>query len=168
MTDELWDLYDADRGLLGCTMRRGDAVPPGCYHLVVRAWIKNRAGQLLISKRHPDKHFGLLWEMPSGAAVAGEDSLTAALREAREEVGIRLNPRAGRLLHTQRRDRYATFVDTWLFEAEADTAALALQPEEVVAVCWATLDDIRALDAAGQWVPVIDYRTDAEMIYGGR
>ena len=88
---EIWALYDAERRPLGRVMRRGEPVPEGCYHLSVQVWIRDGAGRFLISRRHPDKPmFPLCWETPGGAAVAGEDSLAAALREVREELGIAL------------------------------------------------------------------------------
>ena len=36
-----------------------------------------------------------MWETTAGCAVAGEDSITAALREVREEVGLELDPADG-------------------------------------------------------------------------
>ena len=35
------------------------------------------------------------WETTGGSALAGDDSLTAALRETKEELGIDLDPQKG-------------------------------------------------------------------------
>ena len=40
---ELWDLYNERRELLGRDLVRGEAIPDGCYHLVVHVWIIIRA-----------------------------------------------------------------------------------------------------------------------------
>ena len=86
---EYWDLYDCERKPLGKLHRRGDEIPAGEYHLVAEVWTRDNAGNFLVSRRHPDKPFGLYWECTGGSVVAGEDSLTGAQRELEEELGIR-------------------------------------------------------------------------------
>ena len=93
---ELWDLYDENREFTGKTQIRGEKIPQGYYHLAVHVWIRNRKGEYLISQRSADRPtFPLMWECVGGAATAGEDSLTAALRETAEEVGIDLPAECG-------------------------------------------------------------------------
>ena len=46
-TDELWDLYDADRNPTGETMNRGAEIPEGRYHIVVSVWIKTARASTL-------------------------------------------------------------------------------------------------------------------------
>jgi 8-oxo-dGTP diphosphatase len=48
----------------------------------------NAAGQVLISRRHPDSHQGGLWEFPGGKVEAGEDVQSALKREFKEELGV--------------------------------------------------------------------------------
>ncbi|WP_420809860.1 NUDIX domain-containing protein [Holdemania filiformis] len=38
---------------------------------------------------HPDKPYGLVWEMNGGSVLAGEISWKGACRELREEAGLR-------------------------------------------------------------------------------
>ncbi len=97
--EEIWDIYDENRNLTGKTIKRAEyinKIKENEYHLVVHIWIKNDNNEWLISKRTPNKHFPLLWECTGGSALAGEESLTAALREVKEELGITLDKsRAG-------------------------------------------------------------------------
>ena len=148
---ELWDVYDADRNLTGRTMRRGDTIAPGDYHLVVYIWARGAAGNYLLTKRAPNKGFGCLWECTGGSALAGEDSLTAAVREVEEETGLVLEPEKGRLVHTYRRDD--AFCDVWLFEQEFDPAAVKLQEGETVAAQAADKKTLRAMYDASRLVP---------------
>lgn len=113
---ELWDVYDARRNKTGRTHRRGDELAQGDYHLVVHVWIRNSEGQFLMTRRSPNKGFPLLWETTGGSALAGDDSLTAALREAKEETGLTLDPEKGRIIHQLSGPDYHT--DVWLFSAE--------------------------------------------------
>ena len=77
---ELWDLLDENGRALGRTHIRGEKVPQGCYHRTVDIYTVNSRGELLVTLRAPDKDlFPNLWEVTGGSAMAGEDSLTAAL-----------------------------------------------------------------------------------------
>ena len=97
LVEEKWMLYDAERRPLGRLMVRGEPVPEGCYARSVQVWIRDGAGRFLLSRRHADKPaYPLCWETVGGAVIAGEDSLGAALREVREELGIALARRLGR------------------------------------------------------------------------
>ena len=137
---ELWDVYDENRNLTGDTHRRGDDLSPGEYHLVVHVWIRNRRGQFLMTQRSPNKGFPLLWETTGGSALAGDDSLTAALREVKEETGLTLAAETGRIVH-----QYSGFdyhVDVWLFEAEFNLEEITLQEGETCGKRLSTPEEI--------------------------
>ena len=88
---EIWDLYTKDGQPTGKQHRRGDPLPAGFYHPGVHVWIKNSQGQYLMSQRAADRPtFPLKWECVGGSMLAGEDSLTGAIREVREELGLRI------------------------------------------------------------------------------
>ena len=92
---ELWDLYNERRELTGRDHIRGEEVPQGFYHLVVHIWIRNSKGEYLISQRSADRPaYPLMWECVGGSVTKGEDSLTGALRETKEEVGLTLSVNA--------------------------------------------------------------------------
>ncbi len=42
-----------------------------------------------LTQLHPDKPYGLVWEMNGGPVLAGEISRKGACRELREEAGLR-------------------------------------------------------------------------------
>jgi 8-oxo-dGTP diphosphatase len=63
---EIWDLYDANRQPLGRTIVRGESLADGEYYICGEIWVMNSAGQFLITKRHPDKKAGNLWEFVGG------------------------------------------------------------------------------------------------------
>lgn len=151
--DEQWDVYDENRVLTGRLHRRGDPLGAGEYHLAVHVWQRNAAGEFLLTQRAPNKGFPNLWECTGGSALAGDDSLTAALREVREETGLTLDPTKGRrMMSIQGFDR---FTDVWLFENEFDLDAVALLPGETVDKMRATKEEILRMWHNGLLAPYV-------------
>lgn len=155
---EYWDLYDCERKPLGRLHRRGDEVPAGAYHLVVEIWTRDDAGRFLISRRHPDKPFGLYWECTGGSVVAGEDSLTGAQRELAEELGIHVNAEELKYIFTSVNDRNTNSIyDTYEVRWNGDVSQLSLQDGEVVDAKWVNFDQLCAMDDRGELVPQLRY-----------
>ena len=152
--DELWDIYDAAGSRTGRLQRRGDPLAPGDCHLCVHVWIQNADGRYLLTRRAPEKSWAGLWEITGGSALAGEDSLTAALREAKEETGIVLKPKNGRLLFRFSGAHY--HCDVWLFRQALRLADVVLQPGETCDAQLADAAAIRALHAKGQFLDFED------------
>ena len=150
---ELWDLYTRDRERTGETMVRGAPPTDGRYHLVVHVCIFNSNNQMLIQQRQPFKSgWSNLWDVTvGGSAVAGDNSQRAAERDVAEELGYSLSLKDEMPALTL----YFShgFDDVYVLEREIDLNALRLQPEEVQAVRWASLDDIRAMIADGRFIP---------------
>ena len=157
--DELWDVYDENRNLTGRLQRRGGMLEGGNYHLVVHVWTRNSRGEFLLTKRSPNKGFPLMWEATGDSALAGDDSLTAAVREVREETGVEQDPTAGRCVITYRRDNY--FCDVWLFRHEFDLNAVTLLEGETCDKMRADAAMIRTMYEEGKLVP---YRYLTELL----
>ncbi|HWQ57920.1 MAG TPA: NUDIX domain-containing protein [Clostridia bacterium] len=154
---ELWDLYDRDRSKTGRTHERSLHLPEGTYHIVVHVWMRNKQGEWLISKRTPNKDFPNMWETTGGSALAGENSLEAAVREAHEELGVTLDPQKGVLFRTDRRDRFdypscPDFRDVWVFPLEWPIETITLQENETCDAKWATNKEIYAMMERGAFI----------------
>ena len=152
--DELWDVYDSDRKPTGRLQRRGDPIPAGDHHIVVHAFVRCADGRYLITKRSPNKGFPLMWETTGGSALAGEDSLTAALREVWEETGIQVDPGQAQLVTT--RPWIDHFDDIWLFRADFSLEDVTLLEGETCDACLASAQEILTLWRNGQFVPTDD------------
>jgi 8-oxo-dGTP pyrophosphatase MutT (NUDIX family) len=95
------------------------------------------------------------WSLPKGKVEAGESDEQAALREVREETGVRglLGPELGRVRYTDRRGRPKQ-VRYWLMDvAEVPPT---LQPNEEI-------DDLRWLSAA-EAGKLLSYEHDRKLI----
>ena len=151
--DELWDIYDQDRRPTGRTHRRGDPWPVGAYRLTVHICIFDTQNRLLIQQRQPWKRgWSGMWDVSvGGSAQAGDDSRTTAEREVREELGLELDLTGQRpalsLCFSQ------GFDDFWIVHRDVAFSELTLQPAEVQAVRRATLEQVQAMTAAGQFIP---------------
>lgn len=158
---EYWDLYDCERKPLGKLHRRGDEIPEGEYHLVVEIWTRDDAGRFLISRRHPDKPWGLFWECTGGSVVAGEDSLTGAQRELEEEIGLHANTDELKYVFTSINVRNTNSIyDVYEFRWNGDLSQLTFQEGEVVDAKWVDYDELCAMYEGGEFVPQLKYFKD--------
>lgn len=160
---ELWDLYNERRELTGRDHIRGEEIPQGFYHLVVHIWIRNSKGEYLISQRSADRPtFPLMWECVGGSVTKGEDSLTGALRETQEEVGLTLSPEDGKLMYSVVRRvvngvRFSDILDVWLFKYDGPVSLEQATTQEVAQTAWMTKAQIKGLFDTGKLVQTLGY-----------
>lgn len=152
---EYWDIYDIHKNRTGRTMKRNDwCLKDGEYHLSVLALIEDGHGRYLITKRALDKHWAPgWWEIPGGAARAGEDSVDAVKREALEETGLDLSDAKGGYAYSYHvenpgeGDNY--HVDIYRFVKDFNARDISLQQEETTGFMLATPEEIAEIAARG-------------------
>lgn len=151
---ELWDIYDKNRIKTGRIVERGRTMKQDEYHIVVHVWIRNSRNEYLISKRTPNKTFPLLWECTGGSALTGEDSYTAAIREAKEELGVDLSECEGRLLFSflRQNHNFPDFCDVWLFHTDVAADTVVLQEGETCGAMWADREKINSMIDSGLFI----------------
>lgn len=141
---ESWDLYDACRRPLGRQIFRGQPIPSGAHILVCEVWTVNPRGQVLITLRAPEKEaYPNKWESTGGAAVAGEGSLDAAIRELREETGIQAKQHQLHLLHSDVND--TSILDSYMCLQDMDISQMTMQAGETVAARWVWPDELYSM-----------------------
>lgn len=134
------DIYDEHRNLTGRVHQRGTPWGKGEYGLVVCVWVYDGRGHLLLTRRAPEKSFAGTWENSGGAAKAGEDSLTAIVRELREETGIEASPEEFTLLSSGK-DR-TCFYDFYCIKKDVPLSSIVLQPGETDDCMWASFSKV--------------------------
>ena len=92
-----------------------------------------------------------MWECTGGSALAGDDSLAAAMREVREETGLTLNPENGKCVISYLRDE--CFVDIWLFRQDFCLSDVKLLEGETCDAMYASAEQIRQMQQDGVLVP---------------
>ncbi len=151
--NETWDILKEDGSPTGKTIFRGERpLHNGEYHLVVHIWIMTSDGRFLIQRRSEErKLMPGEWAATGGAAVSGEDSLTAARRELFEEVGIATAPHDLKFL--ARIKRRNSLLDIWLTVSDTPANQLSLQRSEVAEVKHVTYNELQTMIRTGQYHP---------------
>ena len=152
---ELWDIYDKDKRPTGRTMKRNDwCLKEGEYHLSVLGVIRRPDGKFLITKRAMDKAWAPgWWEVSGGAALAGEDSQEAVIREIKEETGLDVSNAKGGFLFSYQRENIKEgdnyFVDIYRYELDFGPEDVKLQQEETTGFMIADVSQIEELGNQG-------------------
>lgn len=154
---ELLDVYDIDRKKTGRTIGRGAELLPGEYLTVVHLCVFNGENMLLIQRRAytKDRYPGV-WDLSAGGfAKSGESSLNAALREAKEELGISCRREELRFALTE--PFGCVFDDIYILRRGQRTEDYSFQREEVSELRFEAPEAILAMLESGEFV---DYPPD--------
>jgi isopentenyl-diphosphate delta-isomerase len=126
----------------------------GDWHRAAHIWIATNDGRILLQRRSLQKenHPGLWDVSAAGHVSSGESVIDSAVREAEEELGLRIDPSELRHIATIAEScvlNDATYFDNefheiFLVRRDVDLARLKLQREEVDAVELVTPDQLRA------------------------
>jgi len=133
-------------------MVRGDEIQPGDYHSVVHVWIRNDKGEYMIQKRSDTvEQWPGIWAATGGSVIAGEDSLSGAVRELEEEMGLSLDRSTFRRL--MRQTRKTAIVDVWCAEVASEDAPSPCPGPEVSEIMWVSKQQIEDMIARGEFFP---------------
>ena len=105
--------------------------------------VKREAGQtfILFQKRSMKVQNGGFYDASAGGHIdEGEDALTAALREAQEEIGLKLKPDEMRYVCSYTTDKKLIYV--YLSDRTHKKDELKICEDEVESVEWVSLEDL--------------------------
>jgi len=137
------DIYDENRRVTGRLHRRGTPWREGEFGLTVCVWVYDGRGNVLLTRRAPQKSFAGTWENSGGGSQAGETSRQAIARELFEETGIRAGEEEFEFLRSTR-DK-CVFYDHYCLKRDIPLEQIVLQPGETDAVRWASFEEVHQL-----------------------
>ncbi len=147
------DIYDKDRRPTGRRHLRGTPWRKGEFGMVVCVWVYDDAGNLLLTRRAPQKSFAGTWENSGGAVQAGENSLQAISRELFEETGIRAEQSEFELIDSGRDGNI--HYDYYCLKRNIPLEQIVLLPGETDGVMWASFEKVHQMIQQGRICRVI-------------
>ena len=157
---EEWDIYDKNLKKTGRTCVRGKyKLKEGEYHLVVHIWILTNDGKILLTQRAENKETDpLKWEGQGGSVLKGEDSLTGAKREIKEEIGLNFKKEQLKIFRTERRDHYHDFFKAYYTIIDKDEIEkIQFTDGEVIDKKLVTIEEFNNLFEEGEIVNNLYY-----------
>ncbi|HWY58775.1 MAG TPA: NUDIX domain-containing protein [Terriglobales bacterium] len=150
---EYVDVLDSSGCSVGKIKPKSEVHRDGDWHGAAHVWILNTKGQILIQRRAPTKeNWPSLWDVSvAGHLSAGEGPVEAVLREAREELGVTLDPSECRYLFTAAEQvalNNGTYVDNeyhyvFLVERDFEVESLKFSDGEVAEVRFVALRELQ-------------------------
>ncbi|WP_445385265.1 NUDIX hydrolase [Robiginitalea sp. IMCC44478] len=164
--DERIDIWNKNGTPTGKSTLKSEAHLKGLFHPTVHIWIYNGRGQVLLQKRSETKKtFPGLWDVSvAGHVAAGEAIEEAALREAKEELGLEMHIadlyfyRIFKSVQEHSNGiRDCEFHHCYLSRLDLPVEAFQLQASEVAEVRWESLiafaDKVWGLSMSQAYVP---------------
>ena len=115
MVKEYFDILDENGNKTGKTKLRSEVHRDGDWHKAVHIWIINENGDILLQRRcaTKDSNPNMLDISCAGHLIAGDESLTGALRELKEELNLDVNKKDLQFIKTLKRSsKYtSTFIN---------------------------------------------------------
>lgn len=140
MEKEYFDLLDEDGNKIGKTKLRSEVHRDGDWHKAVHIWIINDKGEILLQRRcaTKDSNPNMLDISSAGHLSAGDDSLSGALRELKEELNIDIEDKELQFIKTLKRSsKYSdTFInnefdDLYILKTNKKIEDMEFQKEEI-------------------------------------
>jgi len=140
MSKEYFDILDENGNKIGKTKLRSEVHRDGDWHKAVHIWIINNNGDVLLQRRcaTKDSNPNMLDISSAGHLTAGDDSITGAVRELKEELNLDVQPNELKFIKTIKRSvKYTeTFInnefdDMYILRTDKSIEDMKYQEEEI-------------------------------------
>lgn len=151
---EFFDVLDENGNNIGKTKLRSEVHRDGDWHKAVHIWIINDNGEILLQRRcaTKDSNSNMLDVSCAGHLSAGDDSLSGAVRELKEELNIDARPSELKFMKTiKRSSKYTdTFVnnefdDLYILKTDRKIEDMEFQKEEISEIFYVPYEDFKKM-----------------------
>lgn len=147
MSKEYFDLLDENGNKTGKTKLRTEVHRDGDWHKAVHIWIINNKGDVLLQRRcaTKDSDPNMLDISSAGHLSAGDDSLTGAIRELKEELNLDVNKEELQFIKTLKCSSKSTskyinneFDDLYILRTDKTINDMKFQEDEISEIFFVT------------------------------
>jgi 8-oxo-dGTP diphosphatase len=114
---------------------------PNLHVHLATALVRREGSLLLVASRYPN-HAKPIWNLPGGRQQPGELLVDAALRELREETGLRGTVRELCYVSESYDGRTHFINATFAVDAQGEVAAGRIEGDHVEDAAWVTIDEL--------------------------
>jgi isopentenyl-diphosphate delta-isomerase len=167
MVDELIDICDESNNLLNIQKTKKEAHRNGLWHRATHIWIYNSKGEILLQLRSKEKSlYPDAWDISvAGHISAGEDPLTSALREIKEEIGLNVKSedlelfKVRKVMIVYNKLKNNEFNYVYFLKFDGDIKKLKLQKGEVQEIRFFTPKELEneIIKKPDKYAPHLDY-----------
>jgi isopentenyl-diphosphate Delta-isomerase len=149
--EEPVDILDELGHKTGQTMLKSKAHHESQWHAVAHLWIYNSKAEVLLQKRAPNKIvWPNVWDVAvAGHITAGDDPEPTIIREAKEEIGLKIDPRDVHFYDLSKFDdempqgwSNRVYIHSYLTKNDIEISDLTLEEEETSDVRWVKIDKL--------------------------
>ena len=154
MTKEYFDLLDENGERIGKTKLRSEVHRDGDWHKAVHIWIINNKGDILLQRRcaTKDSNPNMLDISSAGHLSAGDDSLTGAIRELKEELNLDVKKEDLEYIKTLKRSSKYTetfinneFDDLYILRTDKKLEDMEYQKEEISEIMYVPYKEFKKM-----------------------
>ena len=140
MSKEYFDILDENGNKTGKIKLRSEVHRDGDWHKGVHIWIINDKGEILLQRRcaTKDSNPNMLDISSAGHLTAGDESLSGAIRELKEELNLDVKPEELQFIKTLKRNSKYTstfinneFDDLYILRTTKGIDEMKYQEEEI-------------------------------------
>jgi len=148
------DVLNNDGSISGKIASREEVHRKGLHHRTVHIWVLNSKGELLLQKRSAQKEvFPGLWDIScAGHLSTGDSSISGALRELKEELGLDVRETELRFLFTVPGNYFNGHnivenetTDVYLLEKPVSSEEIIFNKEEIDQIKFITAAQLKRL-----------------------
>jgi len=151
MADELIDIYNENNKPLSLSKMKSEAHKKGLWHRAAHIWIYNHKGEILLQLRSQEKDlYPNKWDVSvAGHVSAGEEPITSAIREIKEEIGLSVEAKDLDFIKIRKAEVFfeniinKEFYYIYFMKFDGNVNELILQEEEVSDVRFLSINKVQ-------------------------